>query len=235
MISDVRVELEHDAAGTTADAASIVYRASAAARGTGDLARVAAAPPAEGGVRPCATWAPGPDDGVAALAAVPDGWRGLVRCVPAALGGAATLRPWAIGDLAAVLGDLRRPLLVDLRDAEPPPYEALHELAVAFPTLPVLVGLGGPASPAELRLLGALGDACPNLFLETSGLAGAQELHAAIAALGADRLLYGSGGSGTALTPELVRAAVPNADVAAAILHDTCDALAAGRWAPTTP
>lgn len=138
---------------------------------------------------PCATWVPSVREvqAVEALADVPAQWVGMVRCVPELCGGPALLSPWLIGDLAATLADVRRPLLVDLRGTDPP-FDSLFHLAASNPMLPVLIGLAGSE---DYRIVRALVLSAPNILLESSGLA-TETLVSFVQELGPHRLVFGS-------------------------------------------
>jgi hypothetical protein len=153
---------------------------SADARVAGDLDSVG-----EGGAK-CWTWVPGTEpsviDGVAA-----GGWSGAVRVVPEDWGGEIALAPWLIDDLAAVLGDLGRPLLVDAV-SDTLPYNGVKRVASAFPTLTlILAGCGRE----PLRLAGALLRSCVNVCFVVGTMA-TDALSSEVAVLGTQRLVFGS-------------------------------------------
>lgn len=128
------------------------------ARARGDLGdAVADAPPR------CLTWAPATSAAdLDAFARLSPGWHGLVRVVVADWRGASPLAPWLASGLAAVLADVRRPLLVDPRGRETTILDEVHALSRAFPMLPLVVGL----TPAIDPLLAArLATACPSVLL----------------------------------------------------------------------
>jgi len=240
MISDIRCETGD--AGLALEGVT-AYPSVARAREAGDIVAIAERVSAFDDVRgddgeqvtPCATWVPGTMgelEALTGLIAAGPRWRGLVRCVPSDHGGAVVLSPWLIGDLAAALGDLRRPLLVDLQDGTAPPYQALHDLAVAFPTLPLILGLNGVY---HLPLLLPLGRACPRLLVETSGLGSMADLLALVEWLGAGRVVYGSGNRASltempAVTVGKISTELPEAN-AQAILYENTEALVDGEWA----
>jgi hypothetical protein len=154
-----------------------------AARTRGDLARAA-----RDRSRSCLTWGPGTSSAeVDDFAVASPQWQGLVRVVPADWRGASPLSPWLAGDLAAVLADVRRPLLVDPRGTEGGVLDAVHALSCAFPMLPVVVGMTPGIDP---RLAARLATACPSVLL-ADGRAEASEVLEELALAG--KVVHGSG------------------------------------------
>jgi hypothetical protein len=99
------------------------------------------------------------------------------------------LAPWVVGELCAWLAERRVPLFFWHVEIE---WPALHELALAFPRLPIVVETQTRKILYQGRVLFALMRDCPNVHAETSNLAGADFLRWAARELGARRLLFGS-------------------------------------------
>jgi hypothetical protein len=99
------------------------------------------------------------------------------------------LTPWVVGELCAWLTERAVPLLLWHVEIE---WPALHALALAFPRLAVVVETQTQKILYQARTLFALMRECPNVFAETSNLAGADFLRYAARELGARRLLFGS-------------------------------------------
>lgn len=190
-----------------------VVAADPSARADGDLSRAA-----EGATPACLTWAPGTSTAdLDAFARVSPRWQGLVRVVLADWRGASPLTPWIAGDLAAVLADVRRPLLVDARGRAAGALDAVHALSCAFPMLPIVVGMTPALDP---RLAARLATACPSVLLADGRTEGSQELHQ----LAADgKVVHGTG----APWPEDVVVATPEPP---ASTGQVAEQLIAGAW-----
>lgn len=176
----------------------VLTAASSSSRHDGDLGatRVPAEVSSDGAsgpatLWPCLTWIPGTDTEplIAEIALQGDDWVGMVRCwltstaVPQLAG-------WLVGDLPAALAEIRRPLLLDLRECSEPPYQEIVDLAALYPTLPIVLGLAGRELDSHLL---AIARSCPNLLIETSGVSGTDRLGTLVARLGAKRFVFGTG------------------------------------------
>lgn len=179
---------------------------------------------------PCYTWKPGQ-----ASDAVLEGLLDLdssslvaFRCRPSASQGDELFEPWLAGAVPAVLADIRRPLIVDVTLAGVPPYGAIFRLSSMFPTLPVILALGGGEDLSTVR---ALARSCPNVLVETSGLP-AEVLHDFALELGAGRLVFGSGypeGDSRAALARVERLRLDTASTDL-LLHQNAEALLTGSW-----
>lgn len=149
----------------------------------GDLDRSTAAVPDQS--YPCFTWTPAWQRGALdCLRREP--WIGAVRIVPSDWGGQALAR-FLIDDLAAWLQLIARPLLLDPRGHGALPANDLFDLATRHPRLQLIVG-AGPDDYDEVLL--ELAWNCPNIVLESSGV---KSLQRVLDALGAERVVFGSG------------------------------------------
>jgi hypothetical protein len=99
------------------------------------------------------------------------------------------LTPWVVGELCAWLAERGIPLFLWHVEID---WPALHELALAFPRLAIVVETQTRKILYQDRALFALMKDCPNVHAETSNLAGADFLRYAARELGARRLLFGS-------------------------------------------
>jgi len=103
-----------------------------------------------------------------------------------------SMEPWCAGPLLEELAAHRMPVLIDFMffRRDDPDWRLLYDLCQRYPTAPiVLTGWSGLAS----RSFYPLCQACPNLYLETSGYALFRGLEAFCGQVGARQLLYGSG------------------------------------------
>jgi len=99
------------------------------------------------------------------------------------------LAPWAVGELCAWLAERGIPLFLWHVELD---WPALHQLALTFPRLAIVVETQTQKILYRDRALFALMKDCPNVLAETSNLAGADFLRYAARELGARRLLFGS-------------------------------------------
>ena len=99
------------------------------------------------------------------------------------------LTPWVVGELCAWLAERGIPLFLWHVQIE---WPALQALARAFPHLAIVVETQTRKILYHSRVLFALMKDCPNVYAETSNLAGADFLRYAARELGAQRLLFGS-------------------------------------------
>jgi predicted TIM-barrel fold metal-dependent hydrolase len=127
----------------------------------------------------------------------------VTRLMPGYDGHRFSLEPWSAGPLLEELAAHRLPVLIDFMffRRDDPDWKLLHDLCHRYPALPiVMTGWSGLAS----RSFYPLCQACPNLYLDTSGYALFRGLEAFCRMVGARQLLYGSGlphrAPGTALT-----------------------------------
>jgi hypothetical protein len=189
-----------------------VVAADPSARRCGDLAD------AEAGAAPrCLTWGPASAQAdIDAFAVASPTWHGLVRVVMADWRGASPLAPWVAADLAAVLADTRRALLVDPRGSEMRILDEVHALSAAFPMLPIVLGL---SSAIDRVLAARLARACPSLLLasqraETPALCDLAEV---------GKLVHGSGAQSAS------PAAADSPDLPPRVAT-TAEQLLAGEW-----
>jgi len=116
----------------------------------------------------------------------------VARLLPGYAGHRFSMEPWCAGPLLDELAAHRMPVLIDFMffRRDDPDWRLLYDLCQRYPTAPiVLTGWSGLAS----RSFYPLCQACPNLYLETSGYALFRGLEAFCAQVGARQLLYGSG------------------------------------------
>ncbi len=99
------------------------------------------------------------------------------------------LAVWSVGSLCSWLAERGIPLLLWHVEVD---WTALHALAASFPLLPIVVETQTQKILYQDRTLFALMKDCPNVYAETSNLAGADFLGFAARELGARRLLFGS-------------------------------------------
>lgn len=151
---------------------------------TSDLSGVAS-------VWPCHTWVPGlaSAEVLDALVCLDDDWPASFRVVMGDDDPLGQLEAWLAGDLPAVLADLRRPLIVDLRECRRPDFGAVYQLACSNPALPLILA---PPIATPNRVLSSLGLACPNV-LYVVGYGRAAEANSLAAEFGPNRLVFGTG------------------------------------------
>ena len=138
------------------------------------------------------------------------------------------LAPWANRDLYAAMAEARLPLVLDVRQA---PYEQVHAIATAFPTLPIVLW---NAFYMDERLQVPLLDVCANVhvglatvFIPTWGI------EQYTARYGPGRLIFGSNWPTQSPGPLLTYVLYAEVDetAKAAILGGTVRRLAAEvRW-----
>ena len=99
------------------------------------------------------------------------------------------LSPWVVGSLCEWCISHRLPLFVWHVEAE---WEALHELAEAFPQLTIVVDSQWQKILYHNRDLACLLEACANVLVESSNLIGQDFISWIVRRWGAGRILYGS-------------------------------------------
>jgi hypothetical protein len=99
------------------------------------------------------------------------------------------LSPWVVGELCEWCLEFKLPLFVWHVETR---WNDVHDLAVSFPSLSIVVETQWQKILYHIRDLFSLLRSCPNILVESSNLIGQDYLTSMVNYFGADRLLLGS-------------------------------------------